>query len=126
MLLILLLAPLLTAGCVRSRPRCCVDAGRPCWQPYRDLLKLLRKEVVLADSASWLFRVAPYLIFAAIWVAASLVPPSLAACCSIGPRFDRHCRPARHRRFFWRWPAWMSAPVSAGLLQPRNDDRLAG
>ena len=29
---------------------------------------------MLADSASWLFRVAPYLIFAAIWVAASLVP----------------------------------------------------
>jgi len=30
--------------------------------------------VVLADSASWLFRVTPYLIFAASWVAASLVP----------------------------------------------------
>ena len=41
---------------------------------YRDLFKLLRKEVVLADSASWLFRVAPYLIFAALWVAAALVP----------------------------------------------------
>jgi formate hydrogenlyase subunit 4 len=35
---------------------------------------LMRKEVVLADSASWLFRVIPYLIFAATWVAASLVP----------------------------------------------------
>ena len=43
-------------------------------QPYRDLLRLLRKEVVLAESASWLFRVAPYLIFAATWVAAALVP----------------------------------------------------
>ena len=28
----------------------------------------------LADNASWLFRVAPYLIFAATWVAAALVP----------------------------------------------------
>jgi formate hydrogenlyase subunit 4 len=35
---------------------------------------LLRKKVVLADSASWLFRAAPYLIFAATWVAAALVP----------------------------------------------------
>jgi formate hydrogenlyase subunit 4 len=43
-------------------------------QPYRDLLRLLRKEVVLADNASWLFRAAPYLIFAATWVAAALVP----------------------------------------------------
>jgi formate hydrogenlyase subunit 4 len=29
---------------------------------------------VLADNASWLFRAAPYLIFAATWVAAALVP----------------------------------------------------
>jgi formate hydrogenlyase subunit 4 len=43
-------------------------------QPYRDILRLLRKEVVLAENASWLFRAAPYLIFAATWVAAALVP----------------------------------------------------
>jgi formate hydrogenlyase subunit 4 len=43
-------------------------------QPYRDLLRLLRKEVVLAENASWLFRVTPYLTFAATWVAAALVP----------------------------------------------------
>jgi formate hydrogenlyase subunit 4 len=43
-------------------------------QPYRDLHKLLRKEVVLADNASWVFRVAPYVIFATTWVAAALVP----------------------------------------------------
>jgi formate hydrogenlyase subunit 4 len=43
-------------------------------QPYRDLHKLLRKEVVLADNASWVFRSAPYLIFATTWVAAALVP----------------------------------------------------
>jgi formate hydrogenlyase subunit 4 len=30
--------------------------------------------VVLADNASWLFRVIPYFIFAATWIAASLVP----------------------------------------------------
>ena len=48
--------------------------GPPLLQPYRDLVRLLRKDVVLAESASWLFRVAPYTIFAATWVAASLVP----------------------------------------------------
>src|SRR3984893_18540444 len=48
--------------------------GPPLVQPYRDLVRLMRKEVVLAESASWLFRVIPYLIFAATWVAASLVP----------------------------------------------------
>ena len=34
----------------------------------------MRKEVVLAENASWLFRVIPYLVFAATWVAAALVP----------------------------------------------------
>jgi formate hydrogenlyase subunit 4 len=43
-------------------------------QPYRDLLRLLRKDVVLADNASWLFRITPYVTFAAIWVAAALIP----------------------------------------------------
>jgi formate hydrogenlyase subunit 4 len=68
MALVLLLAPLLT-GFVLLRRR-----GPPLLQPYRDLLRLLRKEVVLAENASWLFRVAPYLIVAATWVAAALVP----------------------------------------------------
>jgi len=30
--------------------------------------------VVLAENASWLFRVVPYLVFAATWVAAALIP----------------------------------------------------
>src|SRR6185295_543235 len=48
--------------------------GPPVIQPYRDLLKLIRKEAVIADNASWLFRASPYMIFAATWVAAALVP----------------------------------------------------
>jgi formate hydrogenlyase subunit 4 len=43
-------------------------------QPYRDLLRLARKEIVLDDKVSWLFRAAPYLAFAALWLAAGLVP----------------------------------------------------
>jgi len=74
MLLILLLAPLLTGWVRTLKARLLRRRGPSLLQPYRDLIKLLRKEVVLAESASWLFRVAPYLIFAALWVAASLVP----------------------------------------------------
>ena len=74
MLLILLLAPLLTGWVRVIKARLLRRRGSPLLQPYRDLYKLLGKEVVLAESASWLFRVAPYLIFAAIWVAAALVP----------------------------------------------------
>jgi formate hydrogenlyase subunit 4 len=74
MLLVLLLAPLLTGFVRKVKARLLRRQGPPVLQPYRDLIRLLRKDVVLADNASWLFRVIPYLIFAATWVAASLVP----------------------------------------------------
>jgi formate hydrogenlyase subunit 4 len=74
MLLVLALAPLLTGFVRKVKARLLLRQGPPLIQPYRDLVRLLRKEVVLADNASWLFRAVPYLIFAATWVAASLVP----------------------------------------------------
>src|SRR6185312_4790752 len=74
MALVLLLAPLLTGVVRKLKARLTRRRGASVIQPYRDLLRLLRKDVVLAENASWLFRVVPYLVFAAIWVAASLVP----------------------------------------------------
>ena len=74
MSLVLLLAPLLLGWVRKVKARLLRRRGPSLLQPYRDLLRLIRKEVVLADNASWLFRVAPYLIFAATWVAAALVP----------------------------------------------------
>ena len=74
MLLVLLLAPLITGFVRKIKARLLRRRGPPLLQPYRDLLKLVRKETVLAENASWLFRAAPYLIFAATWVAAALVP----------------------------------------------------
>jgi formate hydrogenlyase subunit 4 len=74
MLLVLALAPLLT-GLVRVvKARLLRRRGPPLLQPYLDLARLLGKEVVLAENASWLFRVTPYMIFAATWVAAALIP----------------------------------------------------
>ncbi len=74
MALVLAVAPLLTGFIRRMKARLLRRQGPSVIQPYRDLLRLLRKEVVLADNASWLFRVTPYLIFATTWVAASLIP----------------------------------------------------
>jgi formate hydrogenlyase subunit 4 len=74
MFLVLLLAPLLT-GLVRwVKARLQRRRGPSPLQPYRDLKRLLRKEVVLPETASWLFRIAPYVIFATSWVATALVP----------------------------------------------------
>jgi len=74
MLLALLIAPLLTGFVRKVKARLQRRRGPPLIQPYRDLVRLTRKEVVLPESASWLFRVIPYVVFAATWVAASLVP----------------------------------------------------
>jgi formate hydrogenlyase subunit 4 len=74
MLVVLALAPLLTGYVRMVKARLLRRQGPPVVQPYRDLLRLLRKEAVLAQNASWVFRVAPYLVFATTWVAAALVP----------------------------------------------------
>ena len=74
MFLVLALAPLLTGVVRKLKAYLLRRQGPPLLQPYRDLLRLLRKDVVLAVNASWLFRVIPYIAFAGTWVAASLVP----------------------------------------------------
>jgi len=74
MILLLALAPLVTGLIRKVKARLLRRRGPSVLQPYRDLLRLMRKEAVVAENASWLFRTAPYLIFAATWVAAALVP----------------------------------------------------
>jgi formate hydrogenlyase subunit 4 len=74
MLLVLTIAPAIT-GLVRlTKARLMRRQGPPLLQAYRDLVKLVHKESVVAESASWLFRVAPYMVFALTWVAAALIP----------------------------------------------------
>src|ERR1700735_2433109 len=74
MTMILLLSPLLTGLVRKVKARLQRRRGPSLIQPYLDLKRLLGREVVLAENASWLFRVAPYVIFAVTWVAAALVP----------------------------------------------------
>jgi len=74
MAVVLVLAPLFTGFVRKMKSRLLRRRGASVFQPYRDLLRLMRKEVVLAENASWLFRVSPYIIFATTWVAAALVP----------------------------------------------------
>ncbi|MBI1212511.1 MAG: formate hydrogenlyase [Alphaproteobacteria bacterium] len=74
MFLALALAPALIGFVRKVKAQLLRRRGPPILQPYRDLIRLLRKDVVLADNASWLFRAAPYMVFAGTWVAAALVP----------------------------------------------------
>ncbi len=72
--LVLLVAPALTGLVRKTRARLLGRKGPSVVQPYRDLAKLLRKEAMMAENASWLYRTAPYLVFALLWLAAALVP----------------------------------------------------
>ena len=74
MVLVVAVAPLVLGVTRKVKARLLRRVGPPLLQPYLDLWKLMHKEAVLAQNASWLYRVAPYLIFAATWVAAALVP----------------------------------------------------
>jgi formate hydrogenlyase subunit 4 len=72
--LVLALAPLVTGFVRKVKARLMRRRGPPLLQPYRELMRLLGKEAVLAENASWLFRAVPYIVFAITWVAAALVP----------------------------------------------------
>ena len=74
MALVVAVAPAVVGVTRKVKARLLRRVGPPVLQPYRDLWKLMHKEAVLAHNASWIYRTAPYLIFAATWVAAALVP----------------------------------------------------
>jgi len=44
------------------------------WLPYRGLRKLFHKDAVIAERASPLFRIAPYIVFGTMVVAAAIIP----------------------------------------------------
>jgi len=73
-LLLLLLAPLVRGVIARLKARIQNRHGASVWRPYADLLKLFRKEDLVPDSASFVFRLAPIVLFTSTLVAAAFVP----------------------------------------------------
>src|SRR3989338_9902138 len=48
--------------------------GAGIFQPYRDIWKLMHKDEVISSDASWVFRCAPFIIFAATIVIGASIP----------------------------------------------------
>jgi formate hydrogenlyase subunit 4 len=74
LLLTLLLAPL-TFGIIKkikawSQHR----IGAPVLQTYFDIAKLMKKDVIVSETASWIFRATPYVYFVSALTAAVLIP----------------------------------------------------
>jgi formate hydrogenlyase subunit 4 len=72
--LLLALAPLIT-GCIRNwKARLQNRRGPRVWQPYFDLIKFLRKDMVISEHASWVFSAAPYVVFITALLVGLMVP----------------------------------------------------
>lgn len=73
-LAIVLLSPLLHGFIVTMEEKVQRGRGPSLFQPYRDLFKLLRKEIVVPQTASWIFWAAPIVAFSAMLTVPILIP----------------------------------------------------
>ena len=76
---LLVLAPLLKTAIKKMKARLQNRQGPPLFQGYYDLAKLLRKEPVRSETASWVFVAGPRVYFGAAVAATTLVPVVVAA-----------------------------------------------
>src|SRR5436853_5585588 len=71
---LLFLAPLVT-GCIRNwKAKLQNRRGPRVWQPYFDIIKFLRKDMVVSEHVSWVFSAAPYVVFITSLMAGLMVP----------------------------------------------------
>ncbi|HEX9180380.1 MAG TPA: NADH-quinone oxidoreductase subunit H [Burkholderiales bacterium] len=73
-LLVVLVAPLFLGWVNQWRAWLQNKSAPSLLQPYRNLVKLVHKDALLAHNASVLFRATPYVLFACMWLAAGVVP----------------------------------------------------
>ncbi|HTZ20232.1 MAG TPA: NADH-quinone oxidoreductase subunit H [Opitutaceae bacterium] len=72
--LLLGLAPLVSGIIKNWKAKLQNRQGPRVWQPYLDLRKFLRKDMVVSEHASWVFAFAPYVVFLTALLAGLLVP----------------------------------------------------
>lgn len=72
--IVLLCAPLLKGVISRIKAILQSKHGPSIWQPYFDLFKLFKKDEVISEDASWIFRITPWVVFAAPIVVTLLIP----------------------------------------------------
>jgi formate hydrogenlyase subunit 4 len=72
--LVVALAPLATGLVRRGKALLQGRHGAPVLLPYWTILTLMRKEVVLSSSTSWVFRAAPFAVLTTSLVSAAVLP----------------------------------------------------
>jgi formate hydrogenlyase subunit 4 len=73
-LLIPLASPLITGVIKKLKAKFQNRRGASVFQPYRDLWKLFHKDEVISQDASWIFLLAPYIVFAVTLAVGAIIP----------------------------------------------------
>lgn len=73
-LVVIFLAPLYVGVIARVEAVVASKRGPSIFQPYYDLAKLLRKGATISDQASWIYRSAPFVVFACYLTVSVIVP----------------------------------------------------
>ena len=74
LLLLLLLAPLLSGVIKNWKAKLQNRRGPRIWQPWLDVMKFLRKDMVISEHASWIFAATPYVLFVSALLVGLMVP----------------------------------------------------
>lgn len=74
LILLLSISPLIGGIIKTLKARLQMRRGPGIFQPYRDLHKLLRKQMVIPETSSWIFTAAPIMVFATAVLVGLLVP----------------------------------------------------
>src|SRR5258708_870103 len=72
--LLLLMAPLLSGLIKNWKAKLQNRRGPRMWQPYFDIAKFLRKDMVISEHASWIFRATPFVVLISTLLAGLLMP----------------------------------------------------
>ncbi len=73
-LIIILFSPLVSGVIKKLKANMQGRVGPGVLQPYYDLIRLFKKDMVVSTITSWVFKAAPYIVFIATAVAAMIIP----------------------------------------------------
>ena len=73
-LIIILFSPLVNGVIKKVKANMQGRKGPGVLQPYFDLARLLKKDMVVSTVTSWIFKAAPYIVFVSTMAAAMIVP----------------------------------------------------
>jgi formate hydrogenlyase subunit 4 len=77
-LVIILLSPLIIGIMQKTKARTQKRIGANILQPYYDIMKLIKKDEVVSDQSSWIFRACPWINFISLATTAFFIPMFLA------------------------------------------------